>query len=161
VKPLRDAGREKSPFPPPPLRAAAVRTVRFQEVDLMGVVWHGRYPEYFEDGRCAVGRAYGLDYEDFFREEIKAPIVNLEVEYRHPLVLGNVFRVETSLLWTEAVRLNYEYVLRREVDGREVARGRTVQLLLDVANNLLFVWPEYFIRIREAWRRGELRGSHE
>lgn len=127
----------------------------------MGVVWHGRYTEYFEDGRCAVGGAYGLDYEDFFREEIKAPIVNLEVEYRHPLVLGDVFRIETSLLWTEAVRLNYEYVLRREVDGREVARGRTVQLLLDVANNLLFVWPEYFVRIREAWRRGELRSSHE
>jgi acyl-CoA thioester hydrolase len=64
------------PDAPQPLMAAPLRTVRFQEVDLMGVVWHGRYAEYFEDGRSAVGRAYGLDYRDFFREGIKAPVVS-------------------------------------------------------------------------------------
>ena len=146
---------------PQPLRATAVRTVRFQEVDLMGVVWHGRYMEYFEDGRSALGKACGLDYEDFFREGIKAPIVHIEVEYKHPLLLGDAVRIETSLLWTEAVRLNHEYVLKRDADGKEVARGRSVQLLLDASNNLLFVWPEYFVRLRNDWRRGVLRNAHE
>jgi acyl-CoA thioester hydrolase len=145
---------------PPPIAASAVRTVRFQEVDMMGVVWHGRYVDYLEEGRCALGKAFGLDYSDFFREGLKAPVVSLEIEYKIPLFLGETFRVEAQMLWTEAVRLNYEYTLRRELDGQVVARAKTVQLLLDMENRLLLVWPEYFQRIRSRWKAGTLRGVH-
>jgi acyl-CoA thioester hydrolase len=148
------------PDAPQPLSAMALRTVRFQEVDLMGVVWHGRYAEYFEDGRSAVGRAFGLDYRDFFREGIKAPVVNFEVEYGRSLLPGDTFLVETSLYWSEAVRLNHSYLIKREPDGLIMARGKTVQLLLDCQDQLLLVWPEYFLRLREKWRRGELVLSH-
>ncbi len=123
----------------------------------MGVVWHGRYPEFLEDGRTAIGRAFGLDYTDFFREGLKAPIVRMEIEYRTPLVLGDTFRVDTILLWTEAVRLDHEYQIRREPDGRVIAEARTVQLLLDANNRLCLLWPEYFRRLREDWRLGRLR----
>lgn len=148
------------PNAPPPLKAAALRTVRFQEVDLMGVVWHGRYAEYFEDGRSALGRAYGLDYLDFYREGVKAPVVKFEIEYGHSLLPGDTFRVEASLHWSEAVRLNHSYLITRENDGRVMARGSTVQLLIDGQNNLLLVWPEYFQQLMEKWRRGELTQSH-
>jgi len=141
---------------PLPLKATIIRTVRFQEVDMMGVVWHGHYAEYFEDGRCALGKVYGLSYDDFFRERIKAPLVNFEIEYMHPLLFGETFQVETSLLWTEAVRFNHLYVIRRETDGLVVSQGSTVQLLLDAEDNLLMAWPEYFQRLRKRWKRGEL-----
>ncbi len=146
---------------PRPLSAAPLRTVRFQEVDLMGVVWHGRYAEFFEDGRSAVGKANGLDYRDFFREKIKAPVVRFEIEYGRSLLPGDTFRIETSLHWSEAVRLNHSYLIRRETDGLIMARGSTVQLLLDAQDQLLLVWPEYFQRLRERWRRGELAGTHD
>ncbi|MGD0781715.1 MAG: acyl-CoA thioesterase, partial [Candidatus Aminicenantales bacterium] len=78
---------------PPPLRGRALRTVRFQEADPMGVVWHGRYPEFLEDGRAVLGQAIGLDYADFHREGLKAPIVRLEIERdaelrQRPVALG-------------------------------------------------------------------------
>ena len=38
--------------------------VRFSEVDIMGVVWHGSYPLYLEDAREAWGHHYGLCYDD-------------------------------------------------------------------------------------------------
>ena len=38
---------------PKPLVAEVKRRVRFEEIDLLGMVWHGRYPSYFEDGRIA------------------------------------------------------------------------------------------------------------
>ena len=148
------------PESPRPLTAAPLRTVRFQEVDLMGVVWHGRYAEFFEDGRSAVGKAYGLDYRDFFREQIKAPVVRFEIEYGRSLLPGDTFRIETSLHWSEAVRLNHNYLIRREPDGLIMASGSTVQLLLDGQDHLLLVWPEYFQRLRERWQRGELDLIH-
>lgn len=160
---IRQEWKKKAVAPgtPRPLKATAVRAVRFQEVDLMGVVWHGRYVDYFEEGRCAVGKAYGLDYPDFYREKIKAPIVKLEIEYGHFLRPGDSFRVETRLLWTEAVRLNHTYEIKRESDGLLVARGSTVQLLIDCEDRLLLVWPEYFQRLREKWKSGELTNKDE
>ena len=41
------------------LECAAEVTVRFQEVDSMGVVWHGHYLTFFEEGRAAFGREFG------------------------------------------------------------------------------------------------------
>lgn len=140
---------------PAPITASVTRTVRFQEVDLMRVVWHGRYSEYFEEGRCAVGKLIGLDYPDFFREEIMAPIVRFEIDFESPLQMGDTFRVETSMIWSEAVRLDHLYVIKRESDGRIAARGSTTQLLIDYEGKLLMVWPEYFKEIRKKWKNGE------
>ena len=140
---------------PQPLRAKALRAVRFHEVDPMGVVWHGHYVDYFEDGRCELGKKFGLTYEDFYREGFKAPVVNLDIEYKQPLFLGETFQIETNLIWTESVRFDYHYIIRRESDGQIIAEGRTVQLVLDKDNNLLMVWPEYFAAIRKRWKSGD------
>jgi acyl-CoA thioester hydrolase len=51
--------------------------IRFSEVDSMGVVWHGNYVKYFEDGREAFGNKYGLNYLDFHKNGILTPIVKL------------------------------------------------------------------------------------
>lgn len=142
---------------PVPLKAKCIRTVRFQEVDILGIVWHGRYIEYFEDGRCALGKTIGLDYSDFFRERIKAPIVKLEINYGFPLVIGDIFQIETSLIWTEAVRLNHSYEIRRVSDNNLICQGNTVQLLLNKEDKLLLIWPEYFRQLRERWKCGELK----
>ena len=38
--------------------------VRFNETDPLGIVWHGNYITYFEDGREAFGRHFGISYLD-------------------------------------------------------------------------------------------------
>ena len=45
---------------PKPLETSVARRVRFEEVDPLTIVWHGRYPSYFEDGRAAFGEKYCL-----------------------------------------------------------------------------------------------------
>lgn len=126
----------------------------------MGVVWHGHYPEFLEDGRAAIGKAFGLDYADFHREGLKAPIVRLEIKYISPLVLGDAFVIEADLLWTEAVRLDHDYRIRRQPDGRFVAEARTVQLLLDRDDRVCLFWPDYFQRLRSRWRLGLMGDGH-
>ena len=111
IKLTTKSGREGSI--PPSLKAQAIRTVRFSEVDALGVVWHGHYVDYFEEGRSELGNKFGLTYEDFLREGFKAPVVNLEIEYKQPLFVGEIFCVDTHLLWTEAVRFDYLYSISR------------------------------------------------
>ena len=49
--------------------------VRFGEVDSMGIVWHGNYVKYMEDGRESFGEKYGITYLDFFKNRVMSPVV--------------------------------------------------------------------------------------
>lgn len=142
---------------PPPLTASAVRRVRFEEVDTMQVVWHGRYPSYFEDARTAFGVKYGLSYASFVRHQVMAPIARMHIDYAAPLRLDDEVEIEASLHWNEAMRLDFSYRIRNGA-GTVCATGYTVQLLTEVDGTVVFVPPPWIKRFREKWRLGELTG---
>ena len=141
---------------PPPLRARVQRRVRFEEVDPLGIVWHGRYPSYFEDARVLLGERYGIGYDDFRAHQVLAPIKKLHIDYVKPLRFGEEFSIEGVLHWAEAARLNFEFVIR---DAREqvTTTGFSVQLLLDPSGEVLMAHPPFCQAFRERWRAGELR----
>ena len=57
----------KDSYTPTTLTASVIIRVRFNETDPLGIVWHGNYIKYFEEGREAFGRKYGLSYLDVQR----------------------------------------------------------------------------------------------
>ncbi len=140
---------------PPALRCITERVVRFEEVDALAIVWHGRYPSYFEDGRVLLGEQYGLGYMDFYQQGIVAPIKQLHVDYQLPLRFGESFTIEAILHWSDAVRLNHEFILRNAA-GEVTTSGYTVQLLLDKQDNVLMVPPPFYEQFRQRWQVGEL-----
>lgn len=156
-----EMGRHKpyfidDPGAPAPLAANCERQVRFEEVDLMGLVWHGRYSSYLEDGRIAFGNRYGLSYQEFVRNQTAAPIVQLHLDFQTPLRFGDWFTIQAQLHWSEALRLNFSYRLTRR-DGAVAATGYSVQLLTDIAGSLLLVPPPWIAGFRDRWRSGEWR----
>ena len=136
---------------PQPLRCTVDRLVRFEEVDALGIVWHGRYPSYFEDGRVLLGEQHGLSYMDFFHQEIIAPIKQMHVDYRSPLRFGEPFTIEAILHWSDAVRLNHEFILRNAA-GAITTTGYTIQLLTDKEENVLMVAPPFYEKFRQRWQ---------
>ena len=140
---------------PSPLRLTVNRRVRFEELDSMGVVWHGRYPSYFEDGRVALGRLYGIGYSDFIREQVPVPVRQMQIDYHHPLRFEEDFEINTILHWSETTRINFEYVIH-SAQGRLVCTGCTVQLMLDHDLNVLLTPPPFFAAFLERWKQGDL-----
>ncbi len=140
---------------PEPLHCSVERVVRFEEVDALGIVWHGRYPSYFEDGRVLLGEKYGLGYLDFYRQGIIAPIKQMHVDYRLPLRFGDPFTIEAILHWTDATRLNHEFILRNAA-GEITTTGYSVQLLMDTDQNVLILPPPFYADFRERWQAGVL-----
>ena len=139
---------------PAPLRIEMSRQVRFEEVDPLGIVWHGRYPGFFEDARVALGDRYGIGYMDFYRNGVAAPIRKLHIDYFRPLRFQETFTIEGVIHWTEATRLNMEFILRN--DAREVTTtGYSVQMMLDADRNFLLVPPPFYRDFMERWRKGE------
>ena len=143
------------PGAPGPLRVSMEREVRFEEVDPMNIVWHGRYPSYFEDGRQVLGKRYGISYQHFRDNRVAAPIKQMHIDYVRPLRFGDAMSIETILHWTEAARLNYEFIIR---NGQEqvTTTGYTVQLFIAFDEELMMYPPDFYARFLENWKQGIL-----
>lgn len=140
---------------PAPLRSEVIRTVRFEEVDPLGIVWHGRYPSYFEDGRVDLGHRYGIGYMDMKQHGVAAPIKQMHMDYIKPLSFGDTAHVETQLHYNEAARLNYEFRIRNSA-GEITTTGYTVQLFVDADQELLMAPPDFYAELLERWKEGKL-----
>ena len=144
-----------SPGDPTPLTFTVERTVRFEEVDPLGIVWHGRYPSYFEDARVALGDRYGIGYLDFHRENLVTPIKQMHVDYALPLRFGETCRITALLYWTRAARMNLGFEIRNRA-GEITTTGYSVQLFLDGKGSLLMAPPDFYLDFCERWEQGLL-----
>jgi acyl-CoA thioester hydrolase len=140
---------------PAPVVAEVRRRVHFSEVDVMGIVWYGRYSLYFEEAGEALGRLCGLSYKDFYETGLRAPIIEFHLDYYQSLRLDEEFTGRASLIWHEGSRLNTEYGLYK-LDGSLAAAGYTVQLLTEAeSGEVCIVSPALLERCRHRWKTGE------
>ena len=124
--------------------------VRFNEADPLGIVWHGHYIRYFEDGREAFGNKYGIGYLDFYERSIIIPVVNIECSYKRSLRYGDKVIVETTFIPTEAAKLKFEYRLYNTSKGELVATGSSVQVFLDKETSTLQLTNPLFF---DEWKK--------
>ncbi len=141
---------------PESLRFKVERKVRFEEVDPLGIVWHGRYPGYFEDARSGLGEKYDISYLDFHKNGVIAPIKKMHIDYHRPLMYPDIFTIEGILHWSDAARLDYEYIIR-DNKGELMTTGYTVQVMLDLDKNLYMVLPAFYNEFCKRWKAGELK----
>ncbi len=139
---------------PAPLTAECERRVRFEEVDGLSMVWHGRYPSYLEDGRICFGDDFGLTYHSFRENRTVAPVVQMHLDYKVPLRFDEIMKIRTTLHWTDSAKLNFSYIIYN-AKGAVAASGYTVQLLTEINGTVLLVVPEWLQRFRNRWRAGE------
>ena len=118
--------------------------IRFSEVDMMGVVWHGAYPVYLEDAREAFGEKYGLSYTKYIVENVFTPIVDLKMHYRRPLRYGMRPLVRVSYRPCEAAKIIFDYEIIDPSDGTVCLTATSVQVFMDRSYNLLWSSPEFY-----------------
>jgi acyl-CoA thioester hydrolase len=132
------------------LTAELQRKVRFEEVDSLGIVWHGRYSSYFEEAREFFGTKYNLKYFDLNDDKFIAPIVKIHIDYHIPLEYKELFTVCCTLHWTEAAKLNFSYKLVN-TEGKTISTGYTVQIFTDLDKKPLLLRPLYIDKFFNNW----------
>lgn len=123
--------------------------IRFSEVDSMSIVWHGSYVLYFEDAREAFGRKYGLTYQTYFDNGFYAPLVDMQFEFKQPLVYGDTARIEIEYVPVQAAKVVFRYRIFREKDNVLAAAGSTTQVFLDSRHKLVLYNPDFYTE----WKR--------
>lgn len=126
--------------------------VRFNEADPLGMVWHGHYIRYFEDGREAFGNKFGIGYLDFYNHGYIVPVVNVQCDYKRSLRYGEKVIIETEYEPCEAAKLKFKYTLYNADTNQLVATGHSVQVFLDRdTHSLQLTNPDFFEEWKSKW----------
>lgn len=125
--------------------------VRFNELDPLGVVWHGNYIKYFEDGREDFGLKYGISYTELKKVGIMAPIVSVKCDYKRFVKYGEKLLIETSFIDNPAAKLILNYKISRKENNELVAEGSTIQVFTDTKGELLIVAPAFAVEWKRKW----------
>lgn len=122
--------------------------VRFTETDPLGIVWHGNYIQYFEDGREAFGREHGISYLEQKAFGYTSPIVKSTCEHKLPLRYGDVATIKTYFIDSPAAKMIFRYKIFDPQD-RLVCTGETIQVFLNENGELSLTNPEFFKEWKE------------
>jgi acyl-CoA thioester hydrolase len=126
--------------------------VRFNEADPLGIVWHGHYVRYFEDGREAFGKKFGISYLDFYHQGLAVPVVSVNCDFKKPLRYGNSVIVETTMLPSRAAKLIFNYKIYESEKKALVATGASTQVFVDAKTfELQLINPPFFEQWKKKW----------
>lgn len=117
--------------------------VRFNDCDPLGIVWHGNYISYFEDGREAFGRAHGISYLDVQKAGFATPIVKSSCEHFLSLKYGDYYKIETQFINSTSAKMIFRFKIFNE-NGQLACSGETVQVFIDEEGTLQLYLPEFF-----------------
>jgi acyl-CoA thioester hydrolase len=126
--------------------------IRFNEADPLGIVWHGHYIRYFEDGREAFGKKYEVTYLDFYRNNLVVPVVSVQCDYKKPLRYGQSVIVESTYHDVPAAKIKFTYRITEADSGDLVAVGSSVQVFVDAKTFQLHLnVPPFFVAWKKKW----------
>lgn len=120
--------------------------VHYKETDQMGVVHHGNYVNWFEIGRTEMMRDAGIAYSDMEKMGLILPVLDMKIKYRQSAHYDECVAVYTCISHYSAVRLQFDYEVRRismendsernnfdasEQNGALLATGSTLHMWLN------------------------------
>lgn len=137
------------------LKHTTQQPVKFSEVDSLRVVWHGHYVRYFEDGREAFGKAYGLGYLDIYEHGLSVPLIDLSVNFKKVLEYGDEAIIETNFVDSPAAKLIFEYRISSLRHGHVVCTGRSTQVFMEPHTKELYItMPPFLEQWKKTWNIG-------
>ena len=126
--------------------------VSFEDIDLMGIVWHGNYIKYLEQARCDMFSKLNYTYMDMKDDGFSYPVAKMKVKYIKPAKFEDVLAVKSELVELEPA-MNIKYVIFNKLTKEKIFEAKTMQIAFDIkANKSVYTPPKRFI---EALKRAK------
>ena len=155
---LTDVSSTPSALPPSGYRFSTEVRVRLPETDAFGIVFHGYFYTYFDVARMDYLRKLGL--MDHIRPMggLTNTIAHASADFRSPARFDDELVVFARISGFGRTSFTFEFAITNKADGRLVAEGRTVHVILDEKSWRPTPVPESF---RSAVRKFEGAGVKE
>lgn len=88
--------------------------VYYADTDAYGVVWHGAYLRWMEQGRVELCTALGLDLIAMKNMDILLPVTNMNVRYKASARLNDNIIIETWLEKCNGLLITFKQTIREK-----------------------------------------------
>lgn len=123
--------------------------VRYADTDQMGVVYHGKYVEYFEVSRAEMIRHFGYSYADMEAEGVMMPVTELRARYLRPARYDQLLTLRAILREWPGKRIVIETQILNE-EGKLLVEGFVTLAFWDVKSGKTVTAPDSFLKLFEA-----------
>jgi acyl-CoA thioester hydrolase len=121
--------------------ASVTIDIPFHDVDMMGVVWHGRYAKYLEIAREEMLGTIGYGVAQMKASGYAWPVIEMNIRYAQPLRFEQKIRIQADLVEVEN-RLKTSFRIFDVTTGRRLTKAYTVQVALDMNDGeMLYASP--------------------
>jgi len=112
------------------ISAEVIVEAQFYDLDPMQVVWHGNYPRFLEQARCALLDRIGYNYVEMSESGYLWPVVDMRIKYVRPIRFAQRVRVTATLAEYEN-RVCIDYRITDAASGEVITKARTVQVAVE------------------------------
>lgn len=132
-------------------RYTTLLRVRYADTDKMGVVYYGKYLEYFEVARTEMLREYGLPYADLEAQGYMLPVSAANARYFKGARYDDLLAITATMEHRVSPALEIHYEVRRHGDPELLAEGSTTLVFVDARTSRPTRPPKYYIEKVEAF----------
>lgn len=121
-------------------------TVRFHEVDMLGVCNNAVYINFFETGRLEYIKAAGLMPEKgIFSDDKIFFMIRNEINYRSHAYYDDVLEVYSRISYIKNSSFGYDHLIVKQNTGKVIVDGKGVVVYVDPKTRKSTSLPESFI----------------
>ena len=117
--------------PASPHVSETLHRVNYSETDQMGVVYHGRYPVWFDVARTEHLRAAGFNYRDLEERGLRLVVTDMQIRYRRPPHYDDLVRIRCWVREAVPRRVSFGYAVLDSTSGLLLATASTTLICLD------------------------------
>ena len=82
------------------------KTVLPQHTDHAGVMWHGSYLNFLEEGRIRALNQVGTSYSELSKEGFEIPVISIDIKYKLSFFHGETCLLMSQFKLENKIRLN-------------------------------------------------------
>ena len=108
-----------------------------QHSDHAGVMWHGTYFNWLEEGRINALLKAGIKYVDLTKKGFELPLIDTSIKYISPLFLGDNITIETTFTINKSPKIKIDSKFMK--DSKKVLTIAEVNLVLINKNSFSII----------------------
>ncbi len=94
-------------------RWSLIKTVLPQHTDHAGVMWHGSYLDFLEEGRIDALDQVGLSYSNLSEKGFEIPVISIQLRYKISLIHGEKVLLNSQFKLENKIRLTCKTLFLR------------------------------------------------
>ena len=111
--------------------------VYYHDTDSYGVVWHGSYVKWLEEGRVELCELLGLDLAKLESDGITFPVVDMHIRYKQSALMNDRLIIETKISELKPMSVTFSHVIKNKKTEKINLTAETMIVSLDKSGKLI------------------------